>query len=162
MSKATTALNVPNDTKYFYPADDQWEMVQFPFKASTAIVEGQAVAPEIASNDVTGYATSMGVENATWADFLGILAEPIASTDADYATAGKLKGVRVPKTPYAKAYFAVGAGTFTAADVFKTVELHSDYKSLAVDTKGKGARIMKYISSTKGVCRFDLPTTESA
>ena len=162
MSKATTALNVPNDTKYFYPADDQWEMVQLPFKASTAIVEGQAVAPEISSNDVTGYATSMGVENATWADFLGILAEPIATTDADYATAGKLKGVRVPKTPYAKAYFAVGAGTFTAADVFKTVELHSDYKSLAVDTKGKGARIMKYISSTKGVCRFDLPTTETA
>jgi hypothetical protein len=133
-----------------------------PFKASTAIAEGAAVAAEISSNNVTGYATLMGVENATGADFLGIMAEPIVSGDADYATAGKMKGVRVPTTPYALAYFSVGAGTFTAVDVFKTVELHSDYKSLAVDTLGKGARIMKYISSTRGICRFSLPETEVA
>lgn len=162
MAKATTLLNKPNETKYFYPADDQREMVQFPFKASTAIAEGAAISPEISGNDVTGYVTLMGVENATGSDFLGIAAEPVVSTDADYATAGKLKGVWVPKTPNAKSYFSVGAGTFTAVDVFKTVEIHSDSKSLAVDTKGKGARIMKYISSTKGVCRFDLPSTETA
>ena len=162
MGKVVTPLNAPNNTQNFYPADDKWEMIMLPFKASVAIGEGCAIAPEIVSNNVTGNVTVMGVENVTGADFMGILAEPIVSTDSDYATAGKLKGVWVPTTPYAKAYFKVGAGTFTAADVFKTVELHSDSKSLAVDTLGKGARILELISSTKGVCRFSLPETEVA
>ena len=104
----------------------------------------------------------MGVENAAGADFVGILAEPITSTDADYATAGKLKLVWIPKTREARSYFTVGAGTFTAADVGKTVEIHSDSKSLAVDTAGKGAKIVDYISSTRGVCTFNLPLTETA
>jgi len=38
---------------------------------------------------------------------MGILAEPITSTDEDYAVSGKLKGVRVPLTPEAEAYFYV-------------------------------------------------------
>ena len=104
----------------------------------------------------------MGVENVTGSDFIGILAEPIVATDTDYATAGKLKGVWVPKAMTASAFFTVGAGTFTAADVFRTVEVHSDSKSLAVDTKGKGARIVEYISSTRGRCVFSLPQTETA
>lgn len=162
MGKTVTAINTPNKTQNFYPADDKWEMIMFPMKASTAIDEGTLLSPEIVSNDVTGYLTKMGVENVTGSDFMGILAEPIVSTDTDYATAGKLKGVWVPKSPLARAYFTVGAGTFTAVDVFKTVEVHSDSKSLAVDTKGKGARIMEFISSTRGVCRFTLPETETA
>ena len=162
MGKAVVELNQQNTVKNFYPADDNWEMVMLPFKASTAIEEGSVVAAEISWNDVTWNATVMGVENATWADFLGILAEPIKATDADYAVAGKEKGVRVPKTPYAKAYFTVGAGTFTKADVFKTVEINANHKSLSVDTKGKGARIMEYIDGTHGVCRFSLPETETA
>lgn len=104
----------------------------------------------------------MGVENASGADFVGIIAEPIVSTDSDYATGGKLKGVRVPRSIYSKAFFTVGAGTFTAVDVWKTVEFHSDSKSLAVDTAGKGARIVKYISSTRGMCTFPMPATETA
>ena len=162
MSKTVTPLNAPNNTRNFYPADDKWEMIQFPFLASLAIEEGTLVAPQIVTNDVTGNLTKMGVENATGADFMGILAEAIVSTDADFATAGKLRGVWVPKSTLARAYFTVGAGTFTAADVFRTVEIHSDSKSLAVDTKGKGARIMEYISSTRGICRFTLPETETA
>jgi len=162
MSKTVTPLNAPNNTRNFYPADDKWEMIMFPIKASTAIEEGTALSAEIVTNDVTGNLTKMGVENVTGSDFMGILAEPIVSTDSDYATAGKLKGVWVPKSTLARAYFTVGAGTFTAADVFRTVEIHSDSKSLAVDTKGKGARIMQYISSTRGVCRFTLPETETA
>lgn len=162
MAKSTTLLNKPNETKYFYPADDQWEMMQLPMKASTALAEGALVAPEISGNTTTGYVTLFATENATWADFLGIMAEPVVATDADYATAGKLKGVRVPKTPYAKAYFTVWAGTFTAVDVFKTVEITSGSLGLSVDTAGKGARILKYISSTKGICRFSLPETETA
>lgn len=162
MGKVITPINTQNEVQNFYPADDNWELIQFPFKASTAIEEGTAVSAEIATNNVTGNLTKMGAENATGSDFIGIIAESIVSTDSDYATAGKLKGVWVPTTPYAKAYFTVGAGTFTAADVFKTVEIHSDSKSLAVDTLGKGARIMKYISATRGVCRFSLPETEVA
>ena len=162
MGKAVTLVNQPNNVQNFYPADDKWEMKQFPFVASTAIDEGTLVAPQITSNDVTGYVTKMGAENANGADFLGILAEPIKSTDGDYATAGKMKGVWVPKNKEALAYFKVGAGTFTKADVFRTVEIHTDAKSLAVDTAGKGARIMSYIDSTHGICRFSLPETETA
>lgn len=137
--------------------------MKLPFKASTAIEDGTLVGAEISSNDVTGnLSTLTGVENVNGGDIIGILAEDIASTDSDYATAGKLKGVRVPTTPYALAFFSVGAGTFTAADVFRTVEIHSDKKSLAVDTAGKGARIMSLISSTRGTCRFSLPETEVA
>lgn len=163
MWKTVTPLNAPNETNNFYPADENWVLTQMPFKASEAVEEGSLVGAEISSNDVTGNLAKLnGTENAVGWDFVGILAEPITATDGDYATAGKLKGVRVPVTPYAKAYFTVGAGTFTAADVFRTVEIHSDKKSLAVDTKGKGARIMELISSTKGVCRFSLPETETA
>ena len=162
MGKAVTALNTPNDTRYFYPADGNRELKKLPFKASTAIAEGAAIGIEISSNTTTGNYTLMGTENATGADFVGIMAEPIVATDADYATAGKLKGVRVPKTTFARAYFYVGAGTFTAVDVGKTVEFHSDSLGLAVDTAGKGARIVEYISSTRGICVFTLPTTETA
>ena len=162
MGKAVVLVNQPNNVQNFYPADDNWELVQFPFKASTAIDEGTAVAPEITSNDVTGNVTKMWAENANGADFLGILAEPIKATDGDYAVAWKLKGVWVPKTIYAKAYFKVWAWTFTKADVFRTVEIHTDAKSLAVDTKGKWAKIMEYIDSTHWICRFSLPETETA
>jgi len=162
MSKAVTALNVPNKTQNFYPADDQWILTQLPFAASVAIEEGSAVAVQIVSNTTTGNYTKSGVENANGNDIVGIMAEPIVSTDADYATAGKLKGVFIPRTKTAKAFFSVGAGTFTAADVGKTVEIHSDSKSLAVDTAGKGARIIGYINSSKGKCVFCMPNTETA
>ena len=162
MAKSVTWLNKPNDTRYFYPADDNWEHKMLPIIASVAIAEGAAVAPQISSNDVTGNITLATVENANGADFVGIMSEPIVSTDADYATAGKMKGVRVPKNNLAKAYFYVGAGTFTAADVFKSVEIHSDSLGLAVDTKGKGARIVEYLSSTRGICQFSMPNTETA
>lgn len=163
MWKTVTPLNEANNVQNFYPADDQWTLVQFPFKESVAIAQGTLVGAEIASNNVTGKLSKLtGTENVNGGGIIGILAEEIASTDDDYATAFKLKGVWVPNTPYALAFFLVGAGTFTTADVFKTVEIHSDKKSLAVDTLGKGARIMSYISSTRGTCRFSLPETEVA
>lgn len=162
MGKVVTALNAPNKTQNFYPADDNWELEKLPLLASAAIAEGAALFIEISSNTTTGNLKAGVVENASGADFVGILAEPIVSTDSDYATAGKLKGVWVPKHPYAEAYFKVGAGTFTLADVFKTVEIHSDSVSLAVDTAGKGARITSYISSSRGTCRFGMPWTETA
>ena len=133
-----------------------------PFKASVAAVDGTAIGIEIVTNAVTGNVTLMGTENAAGADFQGILAEPIASTDTDYATAGKLKAVWVPTSIDAESYFKVGTGTFTAADKFKTVQISSDSLKLDVDTAGKGARITKYISATQGVCTFPFGATETA
>lgn len=162
MAKATVALNTPNKTQYFRPADDLWVEKSFPFIASVAIPQGAAVGIKITSNTTTWELTLMGVENASGADFVGIMAEPIVSTDSDYATSLKMKQVKVPTSIYSTAEFTVGAWTFTTVDVFKTVEFHSDSLGLAVDTAGKGARIVKYISSTRGLCTFPMPATETA
>lgn len=153
-----------NVTTNFLPVEAQnWKIVQMPFKASTAVAEGAAIGIEISGNTTTGNVTLMGVENAAGADFVGIAAEAIASTDDDYATAGKLKGVYVPMNrDQADAYFTVGEGTFTAADRFKTVQIGSTSIDLDVDTAGLGARITEYISSTRGKCVFSLPNTETA
>lgn len=162
MSKATVALGSYNNTKNFYPADELWALKQFPIKESVAITDGTLLAIEIVSNTTTGKLVKAGTENALGADIIGILAEPIATTDSDYATAFKMKSVWVPVSSISEAYFTVGTGTFTTADVFKTVEVHSDSKSLAVDTAGKGARISAYISATTGKCQFPMPKTETA
>lgn len=151
-----------NVTQNFLPADPNWIQRKFPFKASTAIAEGAAIGIEIVSNDVTGNVTLMGVENAAGADFVGIMAEPVAATDSDYATAGKLKSIWIALNKEAEAFFTVVGGTFTAVDVFKTVQVDSTSLGLDVDTAGKGARITSFISSTRGKCKFDLPTTETA
>lgn len=162
MGKTYTPINTPNDTKYFYPADDNRIQKLMPCKASTAFAVGAAMGVEISGNDVTGNITLLGTTNASGANFVGIMVEPVVSTDADYATAGKLKSMRVPTTPMAKAFFYVGAGTFTAADVFKVVNIHTDSLGLAVDTKGLGAVIEEYISSSKGICSFSVPRTLTA
>lgn len=163
MGKAVTTVNTPNQSGYFLPADENRELKKYPFLASSsALSDGAAVGREISSNTTTGNLKVMGTENAAGFDFVGILAEPIATTDADYATAGKLKGVRVPKNALARAFFAVGAGTFSAVDVGKTVEITSGGLGLSVDIAGKGARIVEYISATKGICTFSMPTTETA
>jgi len=162
MWKVVTGLNEPNKVSNFRPADDKWDLEYLPMKASTAMECGAAISIEISGSTTTGYYTLAGVENASGKDFKGILAEPIAATDDDYATAGKLKGVRVPRSLYAKAFFTVTAGTFTAVDVGKTVQIASTSLGLDVDTAGKGARITEYISSTRGKCMFSLPATETA
>ena len=151
-----------NNNLYFVPSNEHWQMEMLPFKASVVIPQGAAIGIEIVTNAVTGEVTLMGTENAAGADFVGIMAGTITAADADYATTGKLRAVKVPTSIRAQAEFAVGAGTFTAADVFKTVEFHSDSLGLAVDTTGKGARILKYISSSRGICEFNMPNTETA
>jgi len=104
----------------------------------------------------------MPATNASGANFQGILAEKIATTDTDYATAGKLKLVWVPTDKVATAFFKVGAGTFTAVDVNKVVSFHSDSLGLAVDTAGLGAVIVGYISASRGLCKFTVPDTVTA
>ncbi len=162
MAKAVVPINTPNKVQYFRPADDLWIETSMRVIPSVEIAQGAAVGWKITSNTTTGEITLMGVENAAGADFVGIMAEPIVSSDADYATSGKFKQVKVPTSIYSKAEFAVITGTFTAADVGKTVEFSSNSLGLAVDTAGKGARIVKYISSSRGLCTFPMPATETA
>jgi len=161
--KSVVAINTPNQTDYFVPISSTgWELRSIAMKASTAISDWMAVWVEISGNDVTWYATLMWVENAAGADFIGILAEEIVATDTDYATAGKLKQVWIPTNLAARAQFDVWAWTFTAVDVGRRVEFHSDSAWLAVDTVWKWAVITKYISASKWECSFNLPLTETA
>lgn len=95
------------------------------------------------------------VVTTTSGNFKGILMEPIAATDSDYATSLKLKLVAVPVDATAEAEFTVGSGTFTTADVGKQADF-ADAISLAVDTSTHDqAAITAYISSTKGRCSFN-------
>ena len=154
--------NKPNDTSNFYPARGNWRFTKLPMKASTALTQGALLAPEISGNTTTGYWTLAPVESASGANIGAILMETVASTDADYATAGKLKQVAIPMDIQAEAYFTVINGTFTTADVNKTVQIDSTSLGLDVDTAGKGAAITQYISSTRGMCKFPMPYTETA
>jgi len=156
------SVTANNTNSNFLPVEGEWEMIQVPFKASVAMEDGTAVSPEISSNDVTGYLGKMGTENATGSDFFGIIAEAITSSDDDYATAGKLKSVWVPTSRYSRAYFSPDTGSLAATDVFRTVEIGADSKSLNIDTAGKGARIVQFLNTGRGICTFDLPATETA
>lgn len=167
MGKAQVLLNKPNSTKYFYPADDNWEMKLMPMKASTAFAEGAAIGVEVSSNVTTGNLTLMPATGATGGHFMGIMAEPVVAADSDYATAGKLKAIRIPKTNKARAYFAVWAGTLAATDVFSTVSFHSDSLGLACDTLGLWAKITEMLvagaaGTGKGICEFSCPITLTA
>lgn len=162
MAIAVTPANRANKTQNFYPANDMWRMTEFPVKASTAIAEGALVAIEVSGSSPTGNITLAATTNANGQNLVGIIAEPIAATDSDYATAGKKKFVWIPTSPEAKAFFTVGAGTFTAADVGRTCQIHTDSVSLAVDTNGLGASISDYISSTRGICKLNIAPVVTA
>ena len=89
--------------------------------------------------------------------------ETIATTDSDYATAGKLKTVVFPADGWLACTMEgkVGAGTFTAVDVFKTVALN-DAGSVAVDTACLDLIITGYISSTRGEFAIIPHVTQTA
>lgn len=146
----------------FLPADLNWKTELKQIKVSTVMVEGAALGIDIVSNTTTGDLDLMPVENAEGGDFVGILAEPVAATDADYATSGKLKLVSIPLNQAAKAFFTVGEGTLTSIDKGKTVQFGSTSIDLDVDTVGKGARITDVLNSSRGKCQFVMPNTETA
>lgn len=154
-------LSLPN--QYFSPADEEWIFRALPMKASTAIAMGTIIATEISASNPTGNFTAAGTTNANGANYKGILMETIAATDADYATAGKLKLVAIPLNPQSsKAFFTVGSGTFTAADVGRICATAGSGTTVAVDTNGLGVEITDYISSTQGKCVFSVPYAVTA
>lgn len=164
---AITPINSVNTLgeENFTPYGRGWEPRQIAIKESTAYAAGQGLRWEISGSTTTGKAVSASTQsgvNANGGNFIGILGQPVRSTDSDYATAFKLKTVYVPISPEARARFTVGAGTFTNVDVGKTVAFHTDGVSLAVDTAGQGAQIEGYISSTRGICSFPMAPTTTA
>lgn len=143
-----------NITTNFLPSGPHWIMKQLPIEASQAMDMGSFLNSK---QDGTYELTDLAAKT----NLTGVIAETIATTDDDYATSGKAKGVFVPRTNNAELFFTVGAGTFTAADVGKAVAIHTDGKSLAVDTAGDQFVITGYISATRGTCKFNQ-TIESA
>jgi hypothetical protein len=163
MALAVTPLNVPNNTRNFYPVNrGDWELKVLPTAASLAAVDGTAFATQVVASNPTGNLIPMPTTNTTGQNFIGIIAQPISATDSDYATAGKLKGYWVPKTRSCEAFFLVGNGTNSAAQVGRVCPFHTDSKSLNVGANGAGARITSYISSTRGTCAFDVAIAVTA
>ena len=160
--QSVTPLNYANNSQNFYPADGDWKIERLPFTASVAITDGAAVGVVVSASNPTGNLSLMPTSQATGQNFVGILQEKISTTDSDYATAGKLKSVLIPKSKRAKAFFSVGAGTFTAADVGRIALFHTDSKSVNVDGNGAGVQITDFISSTTGKCTFDVPLVTTA
>lgn len=163
MAKAITPVNVPNNTRNFYPVNrGEWEIRTFPIAASIVIADGTAVATQVVTSNPTGNLIPMPTSNVTGQNFQGILVEAIASTDSDFAVAGKMKGVWVPRTRSCEAFFSVGAGTFGSNDVGRVALFHTDSKSLNVDGNGLGARITSLITTTRGTCAFDVAPAVTA
>lgn len=161
--QSVTPINTPNNTLNFLPSDSNgWELRAIPMAASFALADGGLVSAEVSGSATTGNAIAAAATSANGQNVIGILAERIAATDTDYATAGKLKQVWVPVTKRAQARFKVGAGTFTAADINRVVNIHTDSLSLAVDTNGLGAVITGYIDANYGLCTFDVPVAVTA
>lgn len=162
MAKAVTPLNQAATTQYFYPSNDLWRLENIRIAASSAMSVWTALWQEVSGSSPTWNAIKMPTTNANGQNFIGILAEPIASTDSDYATAGKIKQVWVPINQKAEAFFAVWAGTFTAADIGRVCQFHTDSVSLAVDTNWAGAVIVDYVSATKWICNFSVAKVVTA
>lgn len=149
------SVTTPDNTTlnlYFNPLfkTGRWEARLVPMIASVPMPAGAAI-----------YAVKDGTHTIVTSvadSFKGILLEKIAAADADYATSKKMKLVAVPLESSAEAEFYVGSGTFTSADVGKSVAF-VDSTGLAVDTAGTHARITKYLKSTRGVCIFNQAIT---
>lgn len=127
--------------------DGAWEIVKLPMAETVVMQAGSAVR-----TDLAGEVTIMDAAAET--NFLGILLEDIRAADTDYDTARKRKSVAVPLRQSAECEFTVGAGTFTTADEGKTVAVHTNGRSVAVDTAGTQIRILRFLSATRGVCSF--------
>lgn len=137
-------MATPENFKNFAVAEGVRTVRYLPITASVAMEQGTCIA-----------ASGSGVyQKAAVTDKdLYIIDETIATTDADYATAGKMKRA-YQCTQTTDLYFTVGAGTFTTADIGNAVQLHTDSKSLAVDTTTNPQFVItNLLSSTRGICR---------
>jgi len=125
---------------------DAWGIEEVQMTASVAMEAGSGIYAPGDGEDT--------IVTTSSANFTGILIEPIAATDDDYATAKKKKLCFVRKKKGARAICTV-SGTFTTDDVGKNVDF-ADAVSLDVDTSTHDqATIRKYISATRAECEFN-------
>jgi hypothetical protein len=162
MAKAVAPLNAPNNTSQFYPSNDLWRMDFVPVAASVALTEGTLLAVQVTASSPTGNVIAAATTNTTGQNIVGILAEPITSSDADFATAGKLKQVWLPVTIEAEATFKVISGTNSLAQVGRVCQIAGSGTGLAVATNGLVAVITGFISATQGKCKFKVPVAVTA
>lgn len=147
----------------FKPVWSDWEIKELVIKESVALSAGTLLATEILSNTTTGKLVAGGAEQSAWANYVGILAQDILATDADYATSGKTRLVYVPCSVKAESEFQRTSGTLSSVDVWKTVEVSWSGTWLAVDTLWLWATIVKVITEDRGVCAINFTTvTETA
>lgn len=161
-----TPVNTYNSSQYFNPSgidNISWEDKDLPFAASVAIPQGALVQVEISGGVATGnltLATPSGL-NVKGATLVGIMKQPIASTDSDYATAGKLKTISVIRHPMATATFVTKATT--TVKQFGTYAI--DTGALTVD--GGTAGIAVFVTDvnaagTGGTVSFPFAYTQMA
>lgn len=163
MPTVITPINRANKTQNFYPMEGEWIMKSFPMKASFAIADGSAVMTEVSASNPTGFVTAATTTMATGQNVVWILAEPIASTDADYATAGKMKQVWVPKIPgVSRCYFTTSG--LSATQQGRTCAL-TNATTVACTTNGNVFVISPnggFISATRGIGTFSMPNIVTA
>jgi hypothetical protein len=144
-SNLSRFISKPNETTKIEIATGDLETKEIPMKASTAILDGGLLMPEGGS---TGYYT---LATAASTSIPYLLMGTIASTDSDYATAGKLKkAYKIPASSGDKyeLYFPVGNGTATAALIGNTVDLHDAYSADVDADSVHQIRVTDFISAT--------------
>ena len=133
-----------NNTWNFVRLKGKTKMVKRLFAASVAAEEWAIVYPN--------GSWALTISDATAWTWFWVIRQTIASTDSDYAST-KMVLVEIPVEANVEWLFTVWSWTFTAADVSKAVDLHTDWLSVAVDgTTAPVLIITWYISSTKWKC----------
>lgn len=160
--QAITPLNTPNNTKNFVPVGDGWMMTQIKIKPSVALEWGTALASEVVSSATTGYAIAMPTTNATGQNFIGILAEPISSSDSDFASTSKYRNVYIPVNPFIAKAKATTSATATNICVGRVVQFSNSGKSVAPATNGAGCVITDFIDGNTVMVTFDVPKVVTA
>jgi hypothetical protein len=160
--QAITPLNVPNNTRNFVPVGEGWMMKPMRIKASVALEGGTALASEVVSSASTGYAIAMPATNANGQNFVGILAEPVLATDADYASANKYRNVYVPINKTVATAKATASATASLANVGRVVQFSNSGRSVAPTTNGLGCIITDFIDASTVHVVFDVPNVVTA
>lgn len=113
-----------------------------PMTASTAITAGSLVT--YTSGQIVAATSSTAV-----ADILGVLRHTIASTDTDYATAGRLVEVEMPVERFTEWEADVTSG-LVLADIEKEVDLTDANNVNRAANSIKAVRATKVLTTTKG------------
>jgi hypothetical protein len=160
--QAITPLNTPNNTKNFVPVGEGWVMKQIRIKPSVAIADGTAIGVEVVSSATTGYAIAMPATNANGQNFIGILAEAVTASDADYASTTKTRSVFIPVNKAIATAKATTSATATSAVVGRVVQFSGSGATVAPTTNGAGCVITDFVDANTVLVSFDVANAVTA